>query len=158
MGLVLFVAIDNCCERFGLIGMRIDTVQFARLDQGSDGAPVCCFGVVARAERVFAVQSFGTDRAFRAFRRLRGRVSQLLFVAALRRTFRAVQSSALRRRGLSWADSAGQPPPAITQNKAERHPACCIRCALPSRAVPQRYPHWPDAPRSARDNPASDAT
>lgn len=62
--LALFVAIDDGCERIGQIGVRIDTVQFAGLDQGSDDAPVCGSGVVASEERVFAVQSYGTDRAF----------------------------------------------------------------------------------------------
>ena len=44
--------------------MRINTVQFAGLDQGSDDGPVCGSGIVASEEPVFAVQSYGTDGAF----------------------------------------------------------------------------------------------
>ena len=60
----MFMARDDGFERMGQIGMRIDTVQFAGLDQGRDDAPVCGSGIVAREERVLAVQSYGTDRAF----------------------------------------------------------------------------------------------
>tara|TARA_R100000935_G_scaffold19308_1_gene37207 strand:+ start:925 stop:1212 length:288 start_codon:yes stop_codon:yes gene_type:complete len=40
-------------------------VLFAGLEQGNDAAPVCCSGVVASEQPVFfAVQSYGTNRAF----------------------------------------------------------------------------------------------
>ena len=44
--------------------MWIDSVQFAGLDQGRDDTPVCSTGIVSSEERVFAVQSYGTDCAF----------------------------------------------------------------------------------------------
>lgn len=58
------MARDDGCERIGQIGMWIDIVLFADLDQGSDHAPVCGSGVVASEECVLSVQSYGTDRAF----------------------------------------------------------------------------------------------
>ena len=56
--LALFVACDDGSERIGQIGMRIDTVQFAGLDQGSNDAPVCGSVVVAGGQCVLAVQSY----------------------------------------------------------------------------------------------------
>ena len=54
----MFVPVDDGPECRGQVG-----VEFAGLDQGRDGGPVCGTGILAREEGVFAVQSDGSDGA-----------------------------------------------------------------------------------------------
>ena len=55
--------IYDCCESAGHPGMRIDSVEFAGLDQRGDDSPVLGSGIVACEECVFSVQSDGADGA-----------------------------------------------------------------------------------------------
>ena len=43
--------------------MGLDPVEFACLDQGRDDGPVLCASIMSRKERVFAVESDGSDGA-----------------------------------------------------------------------------------------------
>lgn len=43
--------------------MWLDPVEFTGLDQGCDDGPVLCACIVAREERIFAVEGDGTDGA-----------------------------------------------------------------------------------------------
>ena len=61
--LALLVSVDNGLERGGQIGVRLDGVEFAGLDQGGDGRPVCGTGIVSCKEGVFSVQGDGPDRS-----------------------------------------------------------------------------------------------
>ncbi len=58
------MAADDCGERSGQPGMRIDRVHLAGFDQLGDDGPVFGTGVVACEEGVLAVQGDGSNGAF----------------------------------------------------------------------------------------------
>lgn len=60
----LLVAVDDGGERSGQIGLRIDGVEFAGLDERGDCRPVFGPGVVACEECVLAVQRNRPDGSF----------------------------------------------------------------------------------------------
>lgn len=57
----LFVPACDGFQDTGQIAMGLDPVEFAGLDQRRDDGPVLRSGIVASEERVFAVESDGTD-------------------------------------------------------------------------------------------------
>ena len=52
----LLVAVDDGGERACQIGLRINSVEFAGLDERGDGGPVFGSGVMASEERVLPVE------------------------------------------------------------------------------------------------------
>ncbi len=46
----LHMAVDDGAKRGGQVGLRIDGVELAGLDQRSDGRPILRSGIVAREE------------------------------------------------------------------------------------------------------------
>lgn len=51
----LFVAVDDGCERAGHVGLRIDSVEFAGLNERGDGRPVFYSGIVACKECILPI-------------------------------------------------------------------------------------------------------
>ena len=62
--LALFVPVDDGLEGLRQVGMGLDGIEFAGLNQRGDGGPVCGAGIVSGEEGVFAVQGDGADGAF----------------------------------------------------------------------------------------------
>lgn len=55
---------DNGLENYRQIGLRFDLVEFCRLDQRSDDAPVLSSGVMTGEECIFSIKSDGADCPF----------------------------------------------------------------------------------------------
>ncbi len=62
--LALFVPVDDGLEGLRQVGMGLDGVEFAGLDQRGDGGPVRGTGVMTGEERVLSVQGDGADGSF----------------------------------------------------------------------------------------------
>lgn len=60
----LFMAVEYGCERAGYVGLRLDSVEFAGLDERGDGRPVFCSDVVACKERVLAAEGNRPNGSF----------------------------------------------------------------------------------------------
>ena len=56
------MAVDDACEHVGEIGLRIDAVQLAGLDQRGDHGPVLAAAIGAREESVLAIEGDRADR------------------------------------------------------------------------------------------------
>lgn len=54
----LFVAIDDGGERGGQIGVRIDGIELAGLDERGDGRPVLGSSVMSCKKRVLAIERY----------------------------------------------------------------------------------------------------
>lgn len=58
------MAVDDGCDDTGQVAMRLDFVQLTGLDERREHGPVLGTCIVAREERVFALQRDWADRAF----------------------------------------------------------------------------------------------
>ena len=58
------IAVDELANRIGQVGVRIDAVKFAGLDQRSDDCPMLAAAVGCGEERVLSAQRDGADAAF----------------------------------------------------------------------------------------------
>jgi hypothetical protein len=74
----LFVAGDDSGERGAQVGKRLDGIEFACLDQRGDGCPVLSPGIVARKERVLAIESNRPDGSLNATSYSGGPVSHIV--------------------------------------------------------------------------------
>jgi hypothetical protein len=61
---LLLVAVDDGCEDTGYVAMRFDFVQFAGLDERREHGLFLSACIMAREERVFALQGDWADCAF----------------------------------------------------------------------------------------------
>ncbi len=55
------MAVDDGSMRCGQIGLRIDGIELAGLDQRGDGCPVLGSRIVPRKKRVLAIEGYGPD-------------------------------------------------------------------------------------------------
>ena len=72
------MAVDDRGERGGQIGQRIDRVEFAGLYKRGDGRPILGSGIVARKERVLAIESNRPDGSLNATSYSGGPVSHIV--------------------------------------------------------------------------------
>lgn len=56
LNLALHMAVDDRGERSGQIGLRINSVKLAGLDEGGDGRPVLGSSVMSSEERVLSIK------------------------------------------------------------------------------------------------------
>ncbi len=52
------MAVDDGGERGCQIGLRLDSVEFAGLDEGGDSRPVLCSSVMPNKEGILAIESY----------------------------------------------------------------------------------------------------
>ena len=62
----LLVAADDGGECRRQVGLRIDGIELAGLDERSDNRPVLCSGIMPRKKCVLAIEGYGPDRSLDA--------------------------------------------------------------------------------------------
>ncbi len=58
------MTVDDPGEDVGKISERIEIVEFAGLDQSSDGGPMLGAAIGTCEQRIFTIERDGTDRSF----------------------------------------------------------------------------------------------